>query len=438
MTQHTKNPDFQIPDFQIIGGGLIGLSTAYALLKRGASVRIIEARNGVALETSFANAGMVHASLADPWNSPGVSLKILGSLFGRPSPMTVRLGALSGMIGWGLKFLKHSSPKRHWYATEANYKLAAYSSALITEWRTELNICDDYQGAGLLKIFRDSKALSKASAITSKLIGLGLSAEFLTGKEAARKEPSLAPIANKLAGAIYYPDDYKADAYIFCTALAQEIIKLGGEIGTHANVKSLQHEGGNVTGAMLDNGKILRAKTTIIAAGAASPALLAPLNIALPIHPVKGYSLTFDIAGGHGGGFPTLPVVDDNLHCAVTPLGGKIRIAGTAEITGFDTSMSESRLEILLDMLRTVYPNLAQNLSVNDGQPWHGFRPVSADGIPIIGKINSDKIKSGLAINTGHAHMGWTLSAGSGELLADILLGEVLGLDARPYGATRL
>lgn len=417
------------PEFQIIGGGLIGLSTAYALLKRGASVRIIEARDGVALETSYANAGMVHASLADPWNGPGVGRQMLGSLLGRASPMTLKFGALPSTAGWGLKFLKHSTPNRHWQATVSNYKLAEYSSGLIRKWRQELSVKDGCTDLGLLKIFRDEPTFTKAKAITDKLQTFGLKANCLTGDGAAKKETCLAPIADTIVGAIYYPDDYKADAYLFCQALETEIVNMGGEILTGVAAKSLLSKNDEIIGVSTLSADLL-AGTTIVASGAHSTDLLRPLGVLLSLRPVKGYSLTFENVIGAAG--PKLPIVDDGLHCAVTPLGRSIRIAGTAEISGFDASMAPNRLTPLLGMLGDIYPKLAKTLSLPDGQAWHGFRPVSADGMPFIGKL-----KHGLAVNTGHGHMGWTMSAGSGELLADILLNTSTGLNGSPFNPLR-
>ncbi len=424
------------PDYQIIGGGLIGLSTAYALQKQGASVRVVEARENVALETSFANAGMVHASLCDPWNGPGVGRQMLGSLLGRPSPMTLSMRAFPGMLGpdmlrWGLKFLKHSTSINHWNATKTNYALAHYSMAKISKWREELDIDDDYTGKGLLKIFREAQAFEESVALTSKLQTIGLKAKTLSGTQAAQIEPALGPIAGDLVGAIYYPDDYKADAYNYCTALARTILKQGGEIVTDRPASALIQGADKTIGVSTKMGDLL-ARTTIIASGARSADLLRPLGIRLPVRPVKGYSLTFlDMAFLNKGG-PKLPVVDDGLHCAVTPLHGALRIAGTAEITGFDTSMTTKRLSPLLEMLRDVYPKLAENLTLKDAQTWHGFRPVSADGMPFIGTLCP-----GLAINTGHGHMGWTLSAGSGVLLADLLLGKRPKIDPAPFKARR-
>ena len=414
-------------DFQIIGGGLIGLSTAYALLERGAgSVRVLEARGGVALETSFANAGMVHASLANPWNGPGVGRQLLGSLFDPSSPMKLHPSALPSLMGWGLKFLKHSSPARHWQATQNNYRLAEYSMQQIESWRRKLKIEDDFEGTGMMKIFRSQQGFNKAKPLADKMIGLGLEAHYLSGEEAAQREPCLAPIAHKIKTALYFPNDYRADAYKFCRALEAEIIRLGGTVEAGVHVEKIIKDGGAITGVATNKGDYF-AGTTIVAAGARSYQLLQPLGIKLSLRPVKGYSLTFENIKG-----PKVPVGDMGLHAAVTPLGGKLRIAGTAEITGFNPSMKSARLEPLLAMLREIYPDLTEGLSLEDAQAWHGFRPVSADGIPYIGKR-----APGLAVNTGQAHMGWTLSAGSGALLADILCGAAPKLEAEAFNPGR-
>ena len=414
-------------DFQIIGGGLIGLSTAYALLERGAgSVRVLEARDGVALETSYANAGMVHASLADPWNGPGVGQQLLGSLFDPSSPMKLHLSALPHLMGWGLKFLKHSSPSRHWQATQNNYRLAVYSMQKIENWRDKLKIEDGFEGMGMMKIFRSQQGFNKAKPLADKMIGLGLEAHYLTGKQAAQREPCLAPIAHKIKTALYFPNDYRADAYKFCRALEVEIIRLGGTVETGVHVEKFIKDGPAISGVNTNKGAYF-AGTTVVAAGARSYQLLKPLGVKLSMRPVKGYSLTFkDLKG------PKMPVGDMGLHAAVTPLGDDLRIAGTAEITGFNPSMKPARLEPLLAMLREIYPDLTKGLSMEDGQAWHGFRPVSADGSPFI-----DSAHPGLAINTGHAHMGWTFSAGSGALLADLLLGNTPKIDAEPFALSR-
>lgn len=414
--------------FQIIGGGLVGLATAYALLEKGAKhVRLIEAGSAVALETSYANAGMVHASLANPWNGPGIFGQLLGSMVSKNTSMKLRASALPDLLGWGPKFLRSSASAPHWRATELNYALANYAMGLNRKWRADLCIDDAYDGDGLLKIFRTPRAFAQARDKALRLQAMGLRTEFLSAQDSIVKEPALAPIVNSISGAIFYPDDFKADAYQFCKALEAAILERGGEIITSSRVEGFLRNGDSVHGVKTDAGDF-QARTTIVATGARSYLLLKTLGLALPVRPVKGYSLGFSNLEG-----PKIPVVDDSLHVAITPLENCLRIAGMAEIAGFDRSAHPKRLQPLLDMLKHVYPELATALSLEDGQKWHGFRPVSADGIPMIGLTPL----SGLAVNTGHAHMGWTFCAGSGALLADILLGETPALDPVPYAPFR-
>lgn len=417
-------------NIQIIGGGLLGLCTAIALQKRGVrDIRIIEARNGVALETSFANACMQHASLADPWNGPGVGRQLLASLLNPTSPMKLRPHALPAHLTWGLKFLRSANAGQHWRATQSNYYLADASIKLTQEYRQEFQIKDHYQGTGLIKIFRNEQEFIRSNAITKKLQGLGLQARQISPATAVQKEPALAAIEHEIKTALYYPHDYKADAYLFCKALAREIIQQGGQIEIETQAIELIKSGGKITGVHTDKGERI-ADTTILATGARCFQLLAPLGIKLPVRPVKGYSLTFKKLSGL---MPSLPVVDESLHAAITPLGKSLRIAGMAEITGFNTDMRTARLRPLLGLLRKTYPELAQGLNIDDATSWHGFRPVSADGVPFIGKTHL----TGLALNTGHGHMGWTLSTGSGALLADILTGAKPVIDPAPYDPLR-
>jgi D-amino-acid dehydrogenase len=249
----------------------------------------------------------------------------------------------------------------------------------------------------------------------------------LTPAETIKKESALAPIEDQLVGAFYYPGDFSADAYKYCQALAEIIQQNEGEIITGRKVSGFLREYGTVIGVKT-NTDHYQAHTTIIAAGAQTSQIIRPLGVKIAMRPVKGYSLTFDNLPG-----PVTPVVDDNLHAAVTPLGDRIRIAGTAEFTGYNHTLPKSRLEPLLGMLQSIYPNLAIGITLDQASPWCGFRPMSADGIPFIGKT----AVKGLAVNTGQGHMGWTLAAGSGELLADILTGSETPLDAAAFDPMR-
>lgn len=420
-------------DVQIIGGGLIGLSTAYALQKSGVSVRVIESREGIGLETSFANAGMLHASVAAPWNHPGVGWELLKSFFDPHSAMKLRLSQLTSMANWGIKFLAASRVQPHWYATQKNFELALASMSINDQWRAELDMDIDFYGNGLLNIMRTENQFERGKATTAKMAALGFAAEILDPVGVLTKEPALGAIADKIVGAIYYPRDYSGDAYKFCQALSVEIEKSGGEVVTSSSVTKFLKDNKVVTGVQCNGAEEYNAELTIIAAGAYSAKLAKSLGVSLSMRPVKGYSLTFDGLKNAGKAAPMMPVVDEELHAAITPLGDRLRISGTAEITGFNTSLPEVRLEPLLGMFKSVCPEYAEGLSVDQGSPWCGFRPVSADGIPFIGRSSVE----GLAINTGHGHMGWTLAAGSGQLMADILLGRETKLDVQAFDPMR-
>lgn len=422
--------------YQIIGGGLIGLATAYALLDGGAeSVRIIEAREGVALETSFANAGMLHVSLAEPWNRPGIGGELLGSLFHKNSSLKLRATGMAGLMGWGRQFLKHSTPDTYWHAAQLNTQLAIYALQKNMKWRENLSIDDGYDGDGLLKIYRNDQNFARAQQGVPRLREFGANIEVCNAKETVLKEPALKQNSESISGALYYPDDYKADAYVFCKALETEILNRKSEILYNRCVEGFIFDGDKVCGVNTHAG-ILRADTTIIAAGAYSYKILAKLGLHLPVRPVKGYSLSFSTMQNKQKNLellPRIPVVDDSLHAAITPLQTCVRVAGIAELAGFDPHMGQARLAPLRAMLGNVYPTLAKELVCAPIKAWHGFRPVSADGRPFIGKSGVQ----GLAINTGHAHMGWTFSAGAGSLLADVLLGKKPRLDEVNFTPSR-
>lgn len=419
--------------FQIIGGGLIGLATAYALLERGAkSVQILEAEANIASGTSFANAGMVHASLCDPWNGPELVGHVVRAANRKNTPLKIRAKALPSMMGWGRKFVRSSAPDIYWRSAEANFALAEYSLKLNKQWREALSIEDAYTGDGLLKIYRDQDEYVKACAKAKRLAAFGLVTEYVTPQEAVACEPALASIVETIAGGIYYPQDFKADAHSFCQALAQAILARGGEIHTKTRISGFIKDDHRVCGVQTNTGDF-HAETTIVATGARSYQLLKRVGLSLPVRPVKGYSLSFPHRDAKEKPQPSIPVVDDSLHVAITPLKDCIRIAGLAELAGFDPKCEAKQVQPLLDMLKNVYPDLAHGLRIEDGKMWHGFRPVSADGIPFIGASAIE----GLAVNTGHAHLGWTLCAGSGALLADMLMGHMPAIEPEQYSALR-
>lgn len=414
----------------IIGGGLAGVTTLYELVARGRPAVLAEANGGLAEGTSWANAGMLTPSQADPWNSPGVWRHLLASLADPYAPMKIRPSAIPGLALWGLRFLHNSAPRPHRDATLASHALAAYSHVRLAALRAELDLQFDASDAGTMKVFESEAALAPSLAIARLLEPRGLRFELLKGDRIVEVEPALGAANARFTHALYYPDDGSGDARAFTRALGEHARRLGGEIRTGVAVSRLLTQGGRVVGAATPDGDIA-ADAIVLAAGTASPRLARTAGAGLAIKPAKGYSLTFRVADA--GDLPRLPIVDEAAHAAVTPIGDRLRAAGTAEFAGNDARVTPARIDNLLRLLIRLYPKIAARCDPADGEPWAGLRPMSADGRPFIGRTRIE----GLWTNAGHGHLGWTMAAGSASLLAQLLCGEEPGMDPTPYRANR-
>lgn len=414
----------------VVGGGIIGVTTAYELARQGFQTTLIEAREGVALETSYANGALLTPSMSDPWNAPGVHRHLLASLFDSESAMKLRLSAIPSLLGWGTLFFRSSNVERHAAATRASYILGKYSVDCLRELCAALPLEYDAATVGTLKVFRDARAMERPLTLAEQLAPIGLRFQVLDADAAVSAEPALAGIHADIAGALHFPDDGAGDPLKFSCALSNAFLRLGGVVKTSVQVSAIAIERGRVTGVDSSAGRITADKV-VIAAGNATPALVRALRVSLPVKPVKGYTVTFDIS--HLSERPTMPVVDDALHAAVVPLGGRLRVAGTAEFAGENLELHRCRIGTLLKLLAALYPHLAAQLAKADGQLWTGLRPMSADGLPFIGLSQIP----GLYVNTGHGHLGWTLATGSARLLTDLMTGVHPAIDPAPYRVTR-
>ena len=401
----------------IIGGGVIGLSSAYALQAAGESVTVLDANNGVGLDTSYANGGLLTASMSAPWNAPGALRHLGQSLVNPNAAMTLRLKALPSLWLWGLRFLRHSTPAHYRAATLANYRLAMDSLRQTQALRQRLGLNYQASQSGAIKLFRDDAAMAAGVAAMGPLQALGLALESLDSDALIAREPALAPIANKIAVALYFPADEVGDAYLFCQALARALKTGGTKLFTACEVQSIEVHRGRVRGVLTRQG-FIPAERVVVAAGHQSARLLRRCGVSLPIKPVKGYSLTFELPTDCTQ--PTIPVIDDALHAAATPLGSRLRLAGTAEFAGFDRHLNAARIDKLRALLQALYPDIAARIEPDHAEAWAGLRAVSADGKPFIGP---SRIK-GLYINAGHGHLGWTLAMGSAQLLARLMMGQ--------------
>jgi D-amino-acid dehydrogenase len=412
----------------VIGSGLIGVTTAYFLKTRGHDVLVIDREGGPARETSFANGALLTPSMPEPWNAPGSWRVLLASLGRSDSAMQLRLRALPGLAGWGVGFLRNSRRALYERNALSNLRLAVYSLKVMQSIREQTRIEYGRSALGTLRVFRDQSALDQASEAAGRRVSEGLSFRTLSRDETLGLEPALAPIAEQLAGAIHYETDETGDAHRFCVSLAEHARQQGVEFRFGTEVSSLEARSGEVVAAVSGTERFV-ADRYVVAAGSYSTPLLKRIGVHLPVQPVKGYSVTFDRDAKASS--LKIPVIDDDLHAAVVPLEGAIRAAGTAEFAGFDRTLHPERIRNLLMLLREVLPQ--EPFDPAAAKPWCGLRPVSVDGVPIIGSTSI----SNLMVTTGHGHLGWTMAAGSAGLLADLMSGEPPSIDPAPFALAR-
>ena len=414
----------------IIGGGLQGLATAFTLLNRGEDVLILERDEDVATAASFANAGMLTPSQSSPWNSPNDIFQILKGIGKKDSPMSLNPLTIPSLFFWGMKFLINSTPTRFDRITSNLFSLGNFSKYLTQKIREEFDISYDESLLGTLKIYRDAQNFDKASELQTKMFSGNKEFSVLDTESLTNLEPALKEIRHDLAGGIHFPNDETGDAYKFCKKLEELIRSNGGRILTNTNINKILVNKGRVNCVVTDRA-ILQTKRVVVCAGSWSRNLLKQMKLNLPVRPVKGYSLTYDTAGLNNK--PNISLVDESVHTAVTPFQNRIRVAGTAEFVNFDDSIHPKREKYLNKMLESVYPSLYKQIDKTSGKIWHGFRPMSADGLPFIGKTKID----GLFVNCGQGHLGWTLAMGSAELLADQIQDKDSEIDINPYLASR-
>jgi len=410
----------------VIGGGLLGVTSAWYLAERGFQVTLLERREGSALETSFANGGLLTPSQSDPWNGPGTWLHLL-RLWREDSPLLLRPRALPGMWRWGLKFLSASRAAPWWRATEANLRLGLYSVQALRDLRRQVPLDYHALSAGTLKVFRDGDAFADAAALARSLAALGLRHRALSPEEFVALEPALEPVSSELVGAIHYPDDESGDAHLFTRAIEREARRAGVEFHFDTEVSSLKSAQGRITAAASSVGEF-GADIYILAAASFSTGLAAPLGLKLPIYPVKGYSATLSIPQPER---PLgVPLVDFEQKLVVTPLGRHLRIAGTAEFAGFDAQPNPKRSSHLVRQAARLLPGIA---AVDEVKHWNGLRPMTADGPPILGATPYPN----LFLNAGHGPLGWTLGAGSSRAVADLATGREPEIDLAAYSLAR-
>lgn len=414
----------------IIGAGIVGMSSAYYLQKQGHTVTVFDSLPEAGLETSFANAGLLTPSLCEPWNSPGIAWNLLKHLGSKKAPIRIKASRLPSLFLWGLKFIRYSSPNYFYKNFERNVLLANYSLQLFDELSSELNLDFHYNKAGTLKIFRDKRSFLQIKEAVDLAKLFNISSILLDAEETVAKEPALLPIKNQLLGAAFYPEDALGDAFLFTKNLASFLEK--NQVNFFYNTQTKLIDRGKGVCALEYNQQQTEFDRIVLAAGCYSSKLIQDLGLRLPIQPLKGYSITVNCK--NWGQMPHIPVIDHEHHTAITPLGDRIRVTGGAELTGFDKTIASNRIEHLKQLLWKMYPSSKESIDEHSILSWSGLRPTSVDGVPF---ITPTQYKN-LYINSGHGHLGWTMSLGSGKVLADLISGIPSPLIIKEYSLERL
>jgi len=405
----------------VLGAGAVGIATAWYLRKAGHDVTVVERQAEAGMETSWGNGGVIHASEVEPWSQPGMPRKILGWLGKENAPLLLRYGAIPHMWRWGIEFARNCTPDRFRANAKANLDLALHSLRSLQEIGAETGIAYDRATRGVLKIYRSMESLDAVQRSADYLAQHGLTYERVSAERCTELEPALRDTRDTLAGALYFVRDEVGDCNKFTQGLATACAAAGVTYRYGETVQTLEASGGQVTAVVTDRGRI-PADTVVVAMGSFTAPLLAKIGIYVPIYPVKGISITFP--RGDWSSAPAMPVIDDSKLFGLVPIGERMRISGSAEIAGYDTTPAKARAEAIVANATFTFPQMKHHLDLSKARIWAGLRPVSPTGTPIIGQT---RVK-GLWINAGHGHLGWTLSCGSGRVAADLIQGRDPGL----------
>ncbi len=411
----------------ILGGGVIGVTSAYYLAKAGHAVTLVDRQPGPALETSFANAGEVSPGYASPWAGPGVPVKAIKWLLMRHGPLVIRPKPDPAMWVFVLKMLRNCTSARYAVNKTRMIPIAEYSRDCLRSLRAEIGIHYDEESRGTLQLFRKQAQLDSTGGDIEVLKQYGVPYALLDRSGCIAAEPALAAVKEKFVGGLRLPQDETGDCHMFAQALAARAAELGVEFRFGTSIERLIVEGARVSGVATSAG-LLQADAYVVALGSWSPHLLEPLGISIPVYPVKGYSITVPVKDAAAA--PVSTVMDESYKVAITRLGARIRVGGTAEISGYSNVLHPARQATLDHSLTDLFPGGGDLTTANF---WSGLRPMTPDGPPLIGPTRY----ANLHLNTGHGTLGWTMACGSGRVLADLLGGRKPEVDISALAMSR-
>jgi len=401
----------------VLGAGVVGVTSAWYLADAGHEVSVLDRRAEPGLETSFANGGQIAASHAEPWATPAVIPKLLRWLGREDAPLLFRPRADWAQWSWGLRFLRECMPGRFEQHSRALAGLAAYSLDSLRALRSRTGIRYDELARGILHFTTGERDFEALVRHTEAMRALGVERQVKTAAECLSIEPALAYSEDRIVGGAYAPDDESGDAYRFTRELAALAARQGVTFRHGVAVEALESAGEFVSAVRAQDGERFAADAYVVALGSYSPLLLRPLGIRIPVYPLKGYSITLPLGPAEAAAAPSVSLTDEAFKLVISRLGERLRIAGTAELAGYDVAVNEVRCAAILHRVRRLFPQLG---AANVVENWAGLRPATPNNVPLVGRVGLRN----LYLNTGHGTLGWTLACGSGRVLADLVAGR--------------
>ena len=403
----------------VLGAGLAGVTSAWYLARDGHQVTVVDRQPGAGLETSFANGAQISVSHPEPWANPGAPLKILSWLGREDAPLLFRPRADLQQWLWSLAFLRECLPARTRRNMDAIARLALYSLECLRELRAETGIAYDQSSSGILQTFYTRGDWMHAESTARLLRDYGMEARICSPARCLEIEPALADCRDSLYGGLHAPQDETGDAHLFVLRLVALCKETGVQFCFERSIENLVLDGTRISKVEFRTAagrtELLSADAYVMALGSYSTAFAAAVGDRLPIYPVKGYSVTLDLDADAVA--PQVSITDESHRIVCSRLGNRLRIAGTAELAGYDTSINRVRCEAILARACALFPHLGDT---GGAEFWAGLRPATPSNVPIVGHSRV----ANLWFNTGHGTLGWTLGCGSSRALAELIGGR--------------
>jgi D-amino-acid dehydrogenase len=404
----------------VLGGGVVGVTTAYFLAKAGHEVTILEEKDGLGLEASSGNAGIIAPGHSFAWASPRAPRMLWDSLRGGETAIRIRPTTDLRLYTWGLRFLRECTADRARRNTLIKLRLCQYSQSVMNDLVRAEQIEYHAITRGALYLYRDGAELEAGVKKMALLAEHGQKQEILDARGVAQLDPVFEPVQAKIAGAIRDVGDSSGDSCVFVENLARVCReKLGVVVKLGTRVTALQ-AGGDRIDAALTNAGVLTADNYVLALGVGAPIVARTAGVSLPVYPAKGYSSTFPLKPG--GRAPVVPGVDEKWLVGWSRLGDRLRLTSTAEFAGYDWGWTPRDFNNILKLARDLFPDAAD---YDRGEYRACLRPMTPDGPPILGLGRHRN----LFFNSGHGHMGWTMACGTARIVADLMMGHMPALD---------